>query len=439
MYWCVKEGALPPGYTPEEVWADYAGVWHFSESISGSESKAVPSTDATGNSNFAWPVNYNAGSSIARMRSYAGILGNARQMETMQAIGGGCHLVVSNNASLNLAGKFTISGWMKADSFPGINGIGQGKVWPFAAREGEGATEAGFGAFIGRSNTQSADLRYLRVFGAGNSGSTAQISSQSISSRWVYFGVAYNGERITVGGSEENGATFHETTIRGINEVIDYSSNIAFGNIPGTNTTYASLCGMIDEYRLAKLPRSKEWLKEEYATINDKAYCTNSLVVKDGLKVNYWLKYPQFAPSALEVGEKPTVVYNGILAEGWATTNFVSVYNASTNNVFPTDAGSYRVIFTLDESFKGYELLEKEKGYFNLTINGKSPYSAVQGNLGDSGRVLLMNRDSGPKGTQDLEIRYQGYCYNLKDRPQSENDAPTFWEVLSSLDVNIYA
>ena len=439
MYWCVKEGALPPGYTPEEVWADYAGVWHFSESISGSESEAVPSIDATGNSNFAWPVNYNAGSSIARMRSYAGILGNARQMETMQAIGGGCHLVVSNNASLNLAGKFTISGWMKADSFPGINGIGQGKVWPFAAREDEGATEAGFGAFIGRSNTQSADLRYLRVFGAGNSGSTAQISSQPISSRWVYFGVAYNGDRITVGGSEENGAVFHEKSIPGINEVIDYSSNIAFGNITGTNTTYASLCGMIDEYRLAKLPRSKEWLKEEYATINDKAYCTNSLVVKDGLKVNYWLKYPQFAPSALEVGEKPTVVYNGLLAEGWATTNFVSVYNASTNNVFPTDAGSYRVIFTLDETFKGYELLEKEKGYFNLTINGKSPYSAVQGNYGDSGRVLLMNRDSGPKGTQGLEIRYQGYCYNLKDRPQSENDAPTFWEVLSSLDVNIYA
>jgi hypothetical protein len=402
MYWALKKGVMPPGYTPEEVWADYAGVWHFSESISGSESKAVPSIDATGNSNFAWPVNYNPHSTISRMRSYAGILGNARQIETTEAVGGGCHLVVSNNASLNLAGKFTISGWMKAGSFPGINGIGQGKVWPFAAREGEEATEAGFGAFIGRSNTQSDDLRYLRVFGAGNLGSTAQISSQPIyspqsnSSVWVYFGVAYNGERITVGGSEENGAVFHETSIPGINEVIDYSSNIAFGNIPGTNTTYASLCGIIDEYRLAKLQRSEEWLKADYKTIDDDLFCTNSLVVKDGLKVNYWLDYPAFAPLAIDEGGEADVIYNGVLAEGWASTNYVNIYDSTTNSLFPLTVGSYRVVFALDESFKGYELLESEKGIFNLTVRGKTPYNAIQGTNGDSGRVLLMNR-SGPR------------------------------------------
>ena len=167
MYWCVKEGALPPGYTPEEDWADYAGVWHFTETIGGSESEAVPSTDATGNSNFAWPVNYNAGSSIARMRSSAGLLGNARQIETGQAIGGGCHLVVSNSASLNFGGKFTVSGWMKLENYPSTTAIGKGKVWPFAAREGETAAETGYGAFIARSSNANSDLRSIMIYGAG--------------------------------------------------------------------------------------------------------------------------------------------------------------------------------------------------------------------------------------------------------------------------------
>ncbi len=438
MYWCVKEGALPPGYTPEEVWADYAGVWHFSETITGSESEAVPSTDATGNSNFAWPVNYNAGSSIARMRSSAGLLGNARQIETGQAIGGGCHLVVSNSASLNFGGKFTVSGWMKLENYPSTTAIGKGKVWPFAAREGETAAETGYGAFIARSSNANSDLRSIMIYGAGSSGGAAPISTQSMFNRWVYFGVSYHGNWIYAGGSEQNGNTFHGNSIFSVTEVTDYSSDLAFGNIPGTNTTYASFCGKIDEYRLAKLPRSEEWLKAEYKTIDDELFCTNSLVVKDGLKVNYWLKYPAFAPIALEVGDKPTVVFNGVLAEGWASTNFVNIYNSTTNNLFPTDAGSYRVIFSLDESFTGYDLLEKEKGFFNLTINGKSPYNAVQGNLGDSGRVLLMNRDSGPKGTTGLGIRYQGYCFNLTDRPQSENDAPTYWEIITSEDANLY-
>ena len=371
------------------------------------------------------------------MRSYTGLLGNARQIETGQAIGGGCHLVVSNSASLNFGGKFTVSGWMKVNNVPGMSAIGKGKVWPFAAREGETAAETGYGAFIARSSNANSDLRSLMTYGAGSSGGAAPISTQSILTRWVYFGVSYHGNWIYAGGSEQNGNTFHGNSILGVTEVTDYSSDLAFGNIPGTNITYASLCGMIDEYRLAKLPRSEEWLKAEYKTIDDELFCTNSLVVKDGLKVNYWLKYPAFAPIALEVGDKPAVVFNGVLAEGWASTNFVNIYNSTTNNLFPTDAGSYRVIFSLDESFTGYDLLEKEKGFFNLTINGKSPYNAVQGNLGDSGRVLLMNRDSGPKGTTGLAIRYQGYCYNLTDRPQSENNAPTFWEIITSDDTDL--
>lgn len=436
MYWALKDGVMPPGYTPEEVWPEYAGVWHFSEEISTSAAGGIYSADSTGNSNHAWPVNGNLSSSLNRLRSTAGVLGNARQMENSATAGGGCHLVVSNSATLVFGGKLTFSGWFNITDVPTLTQVGAGKVWPFSAREGEGAGDRSFGAYIYRGTSSGNELKGLQQYGSGTTTGYGQISSVSVRNQWAYFASVYDDDRMFIYGSEKGGPTFYEKN-HTIDPVADPYINIGFGNIPVTNMTYASLCGSIDEYRISYIPRSKEWLKAEYETLYNTAFCTNSLVVKDGLKVNYWLDYPAFAPLALDAGEKADVIYNGVLAEGWASTNYVNIYDSTSSPVFPVDAGSYRVVFALDESFKGYELLEPEKGYFSLTLNGKTPYGNVQGSQGDSGRVLLMNRDSGPEGSTGLDVRYQGYCYNLTDRPSSEFDAPTFWEIVSSSSAGI--
>ena len=421
MYWALREGADAPGYSPEDVWSDYVGVWHFADQ------DGAPSSDATGNGNFGYPLTYNPGDTTSSMIHSTANIGLGRTISYTPNIKGGCRLVVSNTPSFHFDGKLTISGWLKMSQAPsGGADLTEGHVWPFSRRNGETAVDTDLGAFLIRSGVGNLNLRGMRLFGGGSSGGEAsQIWPAQVTGGWSYFGAAYNGASAKVCGAQMENAAFVERTVN-ITPVADSGENLSFGNIPGTNNTYYSFAGMVDEYRLTKEVRSPGWLQAEFDTVNDKAFCTNSLVVKDGLKVNYWLDYPAFAPLAMEAGEYPTVCYNGRLAEGWASTNYVNVYDSSTNSVYPTVGGSYRVVFALDESYTGYELLEPEKGLFNLTLNGRSPYTDLAGNLGDTGRILLMNRHM--VGSKNI-VRYQGYSYNTKDRPVSV-DNPSFWEVI---------
>ncbi len=419
MYWTLREGAEAPGYTPEDVWSDYVGVWHFADQ------DGEPSSDSTDNKNFAYPYTHSS-ESISNMIHGTANIGRGRTISRSVSAAGGCRLVVTNTASLHFGGKITISGWLKMSQAPS----GTAHVWPFSRRNGETAADTDFGAFITRNSTATQTLRGIRLFGSGTSGGDAlQIWPDQVLNAWSYFGAAYNGASAKVCGAQMGNVTFVERPLT-INSVADSGENLAFGNIPGANDTYYSFAGMVDEYRLTPLVRSRDWLNAEFDTVNDTAFCTNSLVVKDGLRVNYWTDYPAFAPLAMEAGEYPTVCYNGRLAEGWASTNYVNVYDSTTNSAYPTAHGSYRVVFALDESFTGYELLEPEKGYFNFALNGRSPYTDIAGNLGDSGRILLMNRHR--VGTTDI-VRYQGYSYNTMDRPASVNN-PFFWDVLESSD-----
>lgn len=416
MYWTLREGAEAPGYTPEDVWSDYVGVWHFADQ------DGEPSSDSTDNKNFAYPYTHSS-ESISNMIHGTANIGRGRTISRSVSAAGGCRLVVTNTASLHFGGKLTISGWLKMSQEPS----GTAHVWPFSRRNGETAADTDFGAFITRNSTATQTLRGIRLFGSGTSGGDAlQIWPDKVTEAWSYFGAAYNGASAKVCGAQMGNVTFVERPLT-INSVADSGENLAFGNIPGANDTYYSFAGMVDEYRLTPLVRSRDWLNAEFDTVNDTAFCTNSLVVKDGLRVNYWTDYPAFAPLAMEAGEYPTVCYNGRLAEGWASTNYVNVYDSTTNSAYPTAHGSYRVVFALDESFTGYELLEPEKGYFNFALNGRSPYTDIAGTLGDSGRILLMNRH---RVSRKDVVKCQGYYYNTFDRSISIDD-PFFWEVVA--------
>ena len=416
MYWTLREGELPPGYTPEDVWADYVGVWHFAD-LDGE-----PSSDATGNGNFAYPYTHNSSETTSTMIHGTANIGQGRTISMNNAAAGGCRLVVSNTPSFYFDGKLTISGWLKMSTAPST--LTEGHVWPFSRRNVESATGTDLGAYLLRASDPNLNLRGMRLFGGGASGGEAsQIWPAQVLSAWSYFGAAYDDTSAKVCGAQMGNANFVTRSLT-VTPPADSGENLAFGNIPGNADTYYSFAGMVDEYRLTDKVRTPGWLQAEFDTVNDTAFCTNSLVVKDGLKVNYWTDYPAFAPLAMEAGEYPTLCYNGRLAEGWASTNYVNIYDSTTNSVYPTAGGSYRVVFALDESYTGYELLEPEKGYFNLTLNGRSPYTDIAGNLGDSGRILLMNRHR--IGTQDV-VNRQGYVYAA---PASVNEN-TFWELVS--------
>lgn len=423
MYWTLREGELPPGYTPEDVWADYVGVWHFAD-LDGE-----PSSDATGNGNFAYPYTHNSSETTSTMIHGTANIGQGRTISMNKAAAGGCRLVVSNTPSFYFDGKLTISGWLKMSTAPST--LTEGHVWPFSRRNVESATGTDLGAYLLRASDPNLNLRGMRLFGGGASGGEAsQIWPAQVLSAWSYFGAAYDDTSAKVCGAQMGNASFVTRSLT-VTPPADSGENLAFGNIPGNADTYYSFAGMVDEYRLTDKVRTPGWLQAEFDTVNDTAFCTNSLVVKDGLKVNYWTDYPAFAPLAMEAGEYPTLCYNGRLAEGWASTNYVNIYDSTTNSVYPTEGGSYRVVFALDESYTGYELLEPEKGYFNLTLNGRSPYTDIAGNLGDSGRILLMNRHA--VGSQDV-VNHQGYCFNDVDRPKTYQDSKFIWVVLEPQD-----
>lgn len=434
MYWTLREGAMPPGYTPEDVWSDYLGVWHFGEKIDVNN-VSTPSGDATGNGNFAWPYSANPNATIGTMTSGTGNIGTGRNTTSANTSTAGCRLVVSNTPAFKFDGQVTISGWIRmAGGIPGAATLTAARVWPYSRRNTEDANkDQDFGAHIVRDGNAAYNFKGMKLFSGKSNGTANTIWSTQLSDGvWSYFGTAYNGNSALVGGGQMNDSAFETRSLSGSQFAFtDSGENLAFGNIPGTNSTYYSFAGMLDEYRLTKQVRSESWLQAEFDTVYDQAYCTNSLVVKDGLKVNYWTSYPAFAPLAMEAGDRPTVCYNGRLAEGWASTNYVNVYDSSTNSVYPTVYGSYRVIFALDESFTGYELLEPEKGFFNLTLNGKSPYTDISGGFGDSGRILLMNKHV--VDGQDV-VNHQGYSFNTRDRPASVDDN-TFWDVVEYVDV----
>lgn len=425
MYWAVKPGATPPGYTPEDVWTDYTGVWHFNETADTTTAPTTFSHDATGNGYEAVPHNNLAsGTSLTKMTSYSsGAIGTSRTIESgQQFYVGGCHLSVTNSERMTFNGSFTFSGWINVQRMTTASAAGEASLnFPVARKEWRKDNTGGFAICL--KGASAADQKYLLAHGGGSGDpASAQYAASSVSGNgWFYFGAAYTPTRADVFGKD--GSVAYWTAVTLGQSPADNGLPLVFGNSScGTNATYASLNGYVDEYRITALVRGKDWLEAEYETAHNASFCTNSLVVKDGLRVNYWLDYPAFAPSELAVGDEPTLIYNGRLAEGLSVTNYVNVYDSTTNSELPTAQGAYRAIFGMADP-EGYELLEAERGYFDFHFLGTTPYSKIGGTNGDSGRVLLMNRDTNPL----CPVRYQG----MVNRTQTMN---TFWELFKGPD-----
>lgn len=157
--------------------------------------------------------------------------------------------------------------------------------------------------------------------------------------------------------------------------------------------------------------------------MTDPAFVSAGLVTVDGKKVNQWVTLPTIDPVAWDVAEEPTFTINmGTLVEGTTKVNYYRVDDLE--NPLPIahpseieNAGQYVAVFTMEDE-EGYEPIRHE---IALAVSRHEPYTNLSGNKGDSGRVLLMNRDLKPASPID----YQGF-YDTNPA-----EATVYWEHLN--------
>ena len=384
MAWNLKEGRTPPNNDPKQVWNDnYVGVWHMNAS-----GKTI--ADTTGR---------NDGTLVNLATSQAGLLGNVVSLPGSSSYVG-CG---SNLANSELATGFTIEGWVNASTYSGSTKDLFGK-WDFMS-------------------IRTADALNITVTTPSIMDHTVPVSLPAAGS-WFHYALTFvpaaeglkfyiNGRLInTQNPQTKDGKYFYDATS---------ATEMRLGK--AEFNSHPPLTGLIDEYRLSKTIRSKGWIAAEYATVADEGFSSQaSAVVRDGVKLNYWLVEPAMDKTSWDIADTPGVVTNLenlALAFGGVSNIVYSVYDPtqtfdSTTNI--TAAGYYRIVFLPTEP-EGYEPISYT---IDIHVVESQPYVNIGGTNGDSGRVLLMNRDQNAL----CQIDYQGFSDN---RPTYN----TYWNHLN--------
>lgn len=409
MWWHAKVGFALGGRNAAEVWSDYHGVWHFGEEIAAGEGDRE-TLDATGNGYTAVPYSKNTGATAAnQMISGAGILGNARRVAN-GAYSSGPRFEIASSETLALNGAFTISGWYK---MTGSGNGGQNGLYlatTKASINGEHGWHVQVNSRVNRS-------LFGQGAGSGKNVSATIGTGNPTQAGWTYFAYTFDATTLQVLGINNGAVGEGNGTITAAD---DNGNAIVFGNVSGRETSAQSLIGYFDEFRISKAPISLARLKLEEHSMSDRNFTQLSLVSRDGLKVNAWTSHPDIQPRAWDVSDAPTfTVEKGTLKEGEVAVGYYRLEDPATPLAITdpseiTAAGRYLAVFTMADG-EGYEPIRYE---IELTVTARSPYTDISGLKGDSGRVLLMNRDLNPASPVD----YQGYYDTNPD------EASTYWD-----------
>ena len=395
MAWNLKEGRTPPENDPKKVWSGYVGVWHMT---GANDSAAGASTGTLGNKTTA----------------VDGILGGAlfakQQGEPL--------ILVQASEAVNsvTGGAFTVSFYTKYNA----TSHGSAAQYLFSRRSVLG--DAGYALCINGGLTSSA-TQFIDCFGAASgrySINDAKPMTKSGSDVWVRNDVVYTSNRLYwyINGEElywtkDMSAGFSNGT----------TGLLGIGGLAKAGSD-SNINGAMDEFRIHSGTPDVSRIAAEYATVADEGFSSQaSAVVRDGLKLNYWLVEPAMDKTSWDAKDSPGVVTNledVALAFGGVSNIVYSVNDPtqtfeSTTNI--TEAGYYRIVFLPTET-EGYEPISYA---IDIHVVKSQPYTNIGGTNGDSGRVLLMNRDKNsdcPIENQSDDITDSGY--------------PTFWQFVNN-------
>ena len=405
MFWNLREGMSAIEYTPDDVWDDdYVGIWHMPASgTTVKDSKKINNGTMTGTAAASADGKIGAAASLPQSGAYIN-----------------CGTSLANS---NLVSGFTIEGWANSANYAGTT---QNRHYLF------GKTN-----FIMLRTDSQTQIRVTTPNIVDYNPVTVSLPSTG---GWFHYALSFDtgvasGVKLYINGELVNSQT--AVTKDGKYFADPTSAGTMLIGTSQSNPDGQNFWGLLDEYRLSKTIRSAEWLAAEYASVADDGFTTNSIVQQDGLNVDYWvvepsLKYPDMlswdidpkknadAAGNIRTNEIETV---GELLYGEVTNYIYSVYD--TNKVYRsiseiTEGGEYCAVFARIPT-DDFQPLKK---VIEFRITKSKPYTKIGGTNGNSGRMLLMNRDTNDKAPID----YQGYSDNsVKDTTTS-----TFWQHLNA-------
>ena len=392
FYWNLKEGRTPPTNTPSEVWADYAVVVHGGSTIVNAVDNGLDVKPGSAGTVSGYPQD--------------GAIAGSMKKAAYNSIG----LNVDNpSGKLTDAGVFSVSAWFMRDGNGGAEN-GNGTHILASSKNDWGTVDSGFVLLQEKGKCLSVATASGHVF---DTSTTRTILADKT---WghVAFSYANTTHEINKGVLILflNGAPYLAKT-NSINNTLINTSNPywTFGSYENKNSN-DSFRGNMDEIRVYNGAASVDWIKAEYETVANGDFTSQgSAVSQDGVKINYWISLPAMDKTSWDVSETPGAITNaGELAYCGVTNYIYSVYDPTQSIESMADltaAGYYRAVFLPTET-EGYEPISYE---IDIHVVESQPYTKIGGNNGDSGRVLLMNRDTntGLPANKRCPIDYQGY------------------------------
>ena len=246
-----SDRSAPDGH---EVWYGYAGVWHMNED-SGT------AYDATANGLDALP-NCGVNGDLSQMVAYEnGACGRARVNSLASQQSDGTYLTVPSYDALALEGRFTISGWFRADEIAGYPRL--------ISRKTHFDDENGFEIYCLPKNSATS----LAVRGATNIESQFLVPVPDLREGWRALCFVFDGATFSC---YTNGAL----SVSGENVAATDNGNVlVFGCNPnGSDYTWR---GWYDEIRLRGGTLSADRIKADYDMVTNRDFLGYGAVVKE--------------------------------------------------------------------------------------------------------------------------------------------------------------
>ena len=393
FYWSlIKDGKSAPENHPEDVWSDYAGVWHMNDAKDSSTNNATgvmgPSASVTDSGLFGRAI----GATVTGVN--------------------GALITVETNAAINALADsgFTVSGWVS------LNTLNADWAYLFSKKLADGTDAWGLQF---RGDGAYGQAYNSRVWVNGTAGSCIIKDTPFVAGQWHY---------ITLVFGKNGGSTvswYMDDTALVSNNSISWSYGADGFSIGGLPEGHGTLNGTMDEVRLYKGVVSAARVRAEYyntkqtdflnaAVGDDVSILVPDAVVSDGKVYDYWLSEPTISPKYWDNDASPSVTYvEGVLRSGAAVTNWCE--NLRTGD--PVDV-SIEALDTLPPG--SYRMHCDRKDTENVIIKGeKVPWvdftvakNSGTPSVGDtaSGRILLMNNDFSQGGdAASPSIGSQGY------------------------------